>query len=69
MVSIYSNDYLNPSQRDLSMVIYSSNWVLGKGEIINILRTVGYRIQVDIETQGSKETLYPLLEWERIGVN
>lgn len=69
MVSIYSNDYLNPSQRDLSMVIYSSNWVLGKGEILNILRTVGYRIQVDIETQGSKETLYPLLEWERIGVN
>lgn len=37
--------------------IYSGNCILGKGETLRILRTVGHSTQVDTETQASKATL------------
>lgn len=35
------------------MVIYSGSCTLGKGQILNNLRMLGYRTQVDIENLGS----------------
>lgn len=52
MLSIYTNNQLNPSLKR-SIVIYSGSCTPGKGQILNNLRMVGYRTQVDIENLGS----------------
>ena len=52
LVSIYTDNQLNPSLKG-PMIIYSGSCTVGKGKILNNLRTVGSRTQADIENLGS----------------
>lgn len=45
MLSIYTNNQLNPSLKG-PIVIYSGSCTLGKGQILNNLRMVGYRTHI-----------------------